>query len=81
MTGGSPLVFVVDDDPSVRKSLTRLLESSGYLVEVFASAREFLARAVPRPVAPVGLARKPEHPFSADPLIGRSSPRFARRVP
>jgi FixJ family two-component response regulator len=40
----SPLVFVVDDDPSVRRSVTRLLESSGYAVEAFASAREFLAR-------------------------------------
>jgi FixJ family two-component response regulator len=44
MTGVSPLVFVVDDDPSVRTSLTRLLESSGYVVEAFASARAFLAR-------------------------------------
>ena len=44
MTAVSPLVFVVDDDPSVRKSLTRLLGSAGYVVEAFASAREFLAR-------------------------------------
>jgi FixJ family two-component response regulator len=44
MTAGSPLVLVVDDDPSVRKSLTRLLASGGYAVEAFASAREFLAR-------------------------------------
>jgi FixJ family two-component response regulator len=44
MTMVSPLVFVVDDDPSVRKGLTRLLHSSGYAVETFASAREFLAR-------------------------------------
>jgi FixJ family two-component response regulator len=34
----------VDDDPSVRKALTRLLTSSGYAVEAFASAGEFLAR-------------------------------------
>jgi len=34
----------VDDDPSVRKSLTRLIGSAGYAVEAFASAREFLAR-------------------------------------
>jgi FixJ family two-component response regulator len=40
----APVVFVVDDDPSVRKSLTRLLASAGYAVEAFASAREFLAR-------------------------------------
>ena len=45
MTAVSPLVLVVDDDPSVRKSLSRLLASAGYTVEVFASAREFLARA------------------------------------
>jgi FixJ family two-component response regulator len=44
MTAGSPLVLVVDDDPSVRKSLTRLLASAGYRVEAFAAAREFLAR-------------------------------------
>jgi len=44
MTAVSPLVFIVDDDPSVRKSLTRLLTSSGHEVEAFASAREFLAR-------------------------------------
>lgn len=44
MTEVSPLVFVVDDDRSVRKSLTRVLGSVGYAVEAFASAREFLAR-------------------------------------
>jgi FixJ family two-component response regulator len=40
-----PTVFVVDDDPSVRKGLARLLKSAGYAVESFASAREFLDRA------------------------------------
>jgi len=44
MIAAPPVVFVVDDDPSVRKSLTRLLASAGYAVEAFASAREFLAR-------------------------------------
>ena len=39
------LVFVIDDDPSVRKSLSRLLRSAEYESEVFASAAEFLARA------------------------------------
>jgi FixJ family two-component response regulator len=39
-----PLVFLVDDDRSVRKGLSRLLASAGYAVEAFASAREFLAR-------------------------------------
>jgi FixJ family two-component response regulator len=41
-------VFVVDDDPSVRKSLTRVIESAGYTVEAFASARDFL-KAEPAP--------------------------------
>ena len=36
-------VFVVDDDSSVRKGLKRLLKSTGYGVEAFASAEEFLA--------------------------------------
>jgi FixJ family two-component response regulator len=44
MTAVAPMVFVVDDDPSVRKSLTRLIGSAGYAVEAFASAREFLGR-------------------------------------
>lgn len=44
MTAVTPLVLVVDDDPSVRRSLTRVLGSVGYAVEAFASAREFLAR-------------------------------------
>ena len=45
MMAVAPMVFVVDDEPSVRRSLTRLLASAGYTVEAFASAREFLARA------------------------------------
>jgi FixJ family two-component response regulator len=44
MTADGPAVFVVDDDPSVRKSLTRLIGAAGYAVEAFASARDFLAR-------------------------------------
>jgi len=38
-------VFLVDDDASVRKALTRLLRSAGYDVKAFASAREFLDNA------------------------------------
>jgi len=47
LTDVAPLVFVVDDDPSVRKSLRRLLALAGYRVEEYASAREFLARPSP----------------------------------
>src|SRR5687767_4326537 len=35
-------VFVVDDDPSVRRGLTRLLRSGGYGIETFSNATEFL---------------------------------------
>jgi len=44
MSDLSPTVFVVDDDPSFRSGITRLLRASGYAVESFSSAREFLAR-------------------------------------
>lgn len=35
-------VYLVDDDGSVRKALARLLRASGYDIETFASARDFL---------------------------------------
>jgi Response regulator len=38
------LVFVIDDDSSVRKGLARLLRSAGYKHEIFESACDFLAR-------------------------------------
>ncbi len=38
------LVFAIDDDPSVRKGLTRLLRSAGYKSEIFESASDFLER-------------------------------------
>jgi FixJ family two-component response regulator len=44
------VVFVVDDDVSVRDSLELLIESAGWRAETFASAQEFLAR--PRPMMP-----------------------------
>jgi len=37
------LIFAIDDDPSVRKGLSRLLRSAGYKSEIFSSAAEFLA--------------------------------------
>jgi len=42
MTETAPIVFVVDDDPSVRRALKRLVGSMGLQVEVFGSAQEFL---------------------------------------
>jgi FixJ family two-component response regulator len=40
----TPIVFIVDDDASVREGLGSLIRSAGLTVESFASAREFLAR-------------------------------------
>jgi hypothetical protein len=61
----APVVFLVDDDASVRTSLTRLLESAGYVVEAFASAREFLApRTIYRSVLP-GAGRRARSPGSS----------------
>jgi FixJ family two-component response regulator len=36
------VIAIVDDDTSVRRALQRLVESAGYTVATFASAREFL---------------------------------------
>lgn len=49
----SPIVFVVDDDVSVRESLELLIQSEGWQVETFASAQEFLDR--PRTALPTCL--------------------------
>ena len=40
----TPIVFIVDDDVSVREALEGLVRYEGWLVETFASAAEFLAR-------------------------------------
>jgi len=42
VTATEPTIYIVDDEPSVRKSLARLLKSAGYQVEAFSSAQEFL---------------------------------------
>ena len=51
MTAPKGLVFVVDDDESVRRSLSRLLRAAGLASETFPSAEAFLARS---PVEEVG---------------------------
>jgi FixJ family two-component response regulator len=40
----TPMVFVVEDDPSVREALAGLIRSAGWNAEVYVSAHEFLAR-------------------------------------
>jgi len=50
MSHATPIVFVVDDDVSVRESLELLIRCAGWQPETFASAQEFLSR--PRVLAP-----------------------------
>jgi FixJ family two-component response regulator len=55
MNSPRPLIFVIDDDASVRRSLARLLTNEGYAVEAFAAADAYLDRAVPAGAACVVL--------------------------
>ena len=52
MTHPTSVVFVVDDDVSVRESLELLIRCEGWQPEIFASASEFLASPPPRPSVP-----------------------------
>jgi RNA polymerase sigma factor (sigma-70 family) len=61
MTASS--VFVVDDDPSVRSGVARLLRSADYQVETFATAEEFLD-AHPEEIAPACLVLDVQMPGS-----------------
>jgi FixJ family two-component response regulator len=49
-SSSTPLVFVIDDDVSIRESLELSLRCEGWEAETFASAQEFLIR--PRPLVP-----------------------------
>jgi FixJ family two-component response regulator len=51
MTEPNPIVFVVDDDPSVRRAIKRLVESMGLGVELFESANEFMSSSHPEVVS------------------------------
>jgi two-component system, LuxR family, response regulator FixJ len=58
---GDRLIYIVDDDEAVRDSLSLLLETRGYAVRAFASAREFLAAASSlRPGVLISDIRMPE---------------------
>jgi len=48
-----PMVFVVDDDPSICRSIERLIEPAGFKVQSFRSAAQFLAQG--RPSSPACL--------------------------
>jgi FixJ family two-component response regulator len=53
MTDPDAIVFIVDDDLSVRRSTERLLRAAGLNVQTFSSARDFLRH--PRPEGPACL--------------------------
>ncbi len=48
MKAPSPIVFVVDDDASIREALSSLIESTGLGVKTFASAQDFLQHKRPQ---------------------------------
>jgi FixJ family two-component response regulator len=50
MLSATPIVFVVDDDPSVREALESLIAQAGWRPQVFESAQDFLG--FPRASAP-----------------------------
>jgi FixJ family two-component response regulator len=50
ISNAKPIVFVIDHDVSVRKTLESLIHCGGWQSKTFASAHEFLAR--PRPTVP-----------------------------
>jgi FixJ family two-component response regulator len=52
-TEAAPIVFIVDDDLSVRRTTERLVRTAGFNVQTFTSAREFLKN--PRPDGPACL--------------------------
>jgi hypothetical protein len=49
MSEPESIVFVFDDDPSARRAINRLIGCVGLQVELFGSAKEFLASNLPNP--------------------------------
>ena len=71
MSSVTPVVFVVDDDISVRESLAGLIHYAGWQVETFASAEEFLARPVLRAPSCSGTRYKSSGPQRTGPAARR----------
>jgi FixJ family two-component response regulator len=78
-TGAPPIVFVIDDDDSVRRGLERLLRSVGLEVEVFASSRDFIAR--PLPDRPACVVLDLRLPGASGLEVQESMARAGREVP
>jgi FixJ family two-component response regulator len=69
MKPAEPIVFVVDDDPSVREALEGLFRSVGLRCELFGSAQEFLNRK--RPEGPACLVLDVRLPGLSGPALQR----------
>jgi CheY-like chemotaxis protein len=74
----TPIVFVVDDDISVRESLQLLIQCEGWHPETFASAQEFLDR--PRGPVPSCLVLDVSLPGLARPQWSRLTKACRRRA-
>lgn len=75
----APTVFIVDDDPAVRDSLSLLCESAGWQVECFASGEDFLAGY--RPERPGCLLLDVRMPRMSGPQLHEELGRRGRYLP
>jgi FixJ family two-component response regulator len=80
MTSATPIVFIVDDDVSVRESLELLIESAGWHSRTFASAEEFLAH-TPVPTGPSCLVVDVNPPDFSGLKLQESLVRNRRHIP
>src|SRR5215813_642520 len=79
MTEAAPIVIIVDDDPSFRTFLARLVGTVGLKTTLFASAEEFLA--APLPVGPACLVLDVQMPGLSGLDLQRELARGRRRLP
>jgi RNA polymerase sigma factor (sigma-70 family) len=76
-----PMVFVIDDDASVRDALKRLIRSMGLQVELFASAQDFMQRQRQRPEVPSCLVLDVRLPGTSGIELQRQLNRANIRIP
>jgi FixJ family two-component response regulator len=79
MSETEPIVFVVDDDLSFRRSLERLIRLAGFKVQSFASAREFLSAGSPD--VPACLVSDVRMPGVSGLDLQRELTRISRHIP